>query len=61
MLNAGWYCLMKFASSSSASVSLLTAIVSMRSVSSGSVRPPRRTGFTKWLAIRFFSDLALPT
>ncbi len=61
MLKRGWYCLMKFCSTSSASVSEPTRMKSTLSMSVVICTAPRVTGLEKWPATRFFSDLALPT
>ena len=61
MLNCGWYCLMKFCSTSSASVSLPTRMNSTLSMTSVIRTAPRVTGLAKCEATRFLIDLALPT
>ena len=61
MLKRGWYCLMKFCSTSSASVSEPTTMKSTLSMTSVIWTAPRVTGLAKWLATRFLMDLALPT
>jgi hypothetical protein len=61
MLNRGWYCLMKFCSTSSASVSDETRMKSTLSIASTIWKAPRVTGLEKWLATRFLMDFALPT
>ena len=60
-MKRGRYCLMKFCSASSASASEATSTNSIPSIASTISYAPRVTGLEKWLATRFFSDLALPT
>ena len=63
MLNRGLYCLMKFCSASSASVSVCTTSASIWSIMSTRSLPPRvaRPSSEKCDATRLRIDLALPT
>jgi hypothetical protein len=61
MLKRGWYCLMKFCSTSSASDSDATSRYSTDSIESVISTAPRVTGLEKCEATRFLIDLALPT